>query len=475
MMAAVLAGCGFSQGVHGDGHGAATVGFLASTSLQDELSGSIMLPIALDAPAGGVVTVHYRFSGGTAMNGPDYQGSDNTISIPPGATEGMIPLTINEDGMEEPSETIEIALSDPTNAVLGTSRHTITISSDILPRVNFTVPTSAADETSSPTLVLSLDGPSTSEVSVDYVVNGTATAGLDFALTQGTAAFPPGTTTQSIALPVMDDALDEFDENVLVTLTSSSNVVVGAAASHDHSILDNDQPPGVAFSQTQQSKGENTNTLEVGVQLSGPSGKPITVDVAQGPSPAIAAALGEDFALPASATLTFAPGEVSKTFVVTLLDDTTDEFDEGFSLVFANAMNVTPSATADQVTLTDNDPLPTVSVTTASRDVSEGDQDANYPYVVTIDRASAKPIEVVFSFAGGDANNPDDYTVIGEPVQIAPGMTTGTVTIRVRGDNIRENNSNGTEEVHIAIGANAALTNVQRGGNTRVLKIFDDD
>ena len=453
------------------------MGFLSSTSLQDELSGTVMVPVAVDPPAGDLVTVHYRFTGGSATNGPDYQGSDNALTIPPGATDAKIPVTINADNLEEDSETIEIELSDATGAALGTSRHTITISADILPRVNFTLPSSASDETSSPQLFLALDAPSTVDVSVDYVVNGTASAGLDHTLTQGTVSFPAGMTGKSILMPITDDALDELDENVLVTLTSSSNVVVGAVASHDHSILDNDLPPTVAFMLTQQAKAENTNTVDVVVQLSAPSGKPISVDVVAGTSPIIAASLGVDYSFPTAQTLTFAPGEVTKTFTVTLIDDVTDEFDEGFGLALANPVNVTVAqGTADLVTITDDDPLPTVSIITASQTVSEGNvDDTDYPYVVSIDTASAKPIQVQFVFTGSDATTPGDYSVIGDPVSIAPGATTGTLTIRVVADTIRETNSGGTEEVHIAIAPNGSLTNVVRGGTNKVLTIKDDD
>jgi hypothetical protein len=435
-----------------------------------------MIPVALDGPAGMLVTVHYRFSGGTATNGPDYQGTDNTLAIPAGATDGKIPVTINPDGMEEESETIVIELSDATGAVLGTSRHTITISSDILPRVNFAASTSAADETSSAQLVLDLNMPSMVDVSVDYVVNGTASPGLDHTLNQGTVSFPAGMTSKAITLPITDDALDEFDENVLVTLTSSSNVVVGTMASHDHNILDNDLPPTVAFMATQQTKAEDTNTVDVVVKLSAPSGKPISVDVVPGVSPTIAASLGVDYSLPATPTLMFAPGETTKTFTVTLINDATDEFDEGFGLALANPVNVTiADGTTDLVTITDDDPLPTVSITTASQTVDEHDTNTDYPYVVTLSAASGKPITVQFDFSGSDASSVSDYNVIGAPVQIAPGATTGTLTIRVIGDNIRETTSFGTQEVHIAIAPNASLTNVTRAGTGKVLTIRDDD
>lgn len=473
-----VAGCGFQAPDADPNEMVTSVGFLATTSLQDEASGTINIAVALNAPTSDLVSVRYAFSGGTATNGLDYTGSDNTLTIPPGATDAKIPVTILPDGLEEEAETIEITLSDPTNAQLGTSEHTITISRDILPRVNFTTPSSMTDEGTSPTLAMSLDMPSTMTITVDYVITGTASAGTDYTLTQGTVTFPAGTTEKELPLQVTDDALDEFDENMLVTLTSSSNVVVGTAASHDHMILDNDAPPTVAFLNATQSKAENGGTIDLVVKLSAPSGKPIMVDLAAGPAPAIAATSGVDYTYPTAMTLMFPAGTTQQTLTVTLNDDTIDEFDEAFTtnLAVQATYNVTLGTTTSNVaTITDNDPLPTVDFTTASDTVNEGDTGTTpYVYTVTLSAASAKPITVPITL-GGDASAPSDYTITGNPISIAPGATSGSITVNVVGNKTKETSSGGTKTVTMTIPQNG-LTNVARGNqNSRTLTIRDDD
>lgn len=295
-LAAGLAGCGFQAPNYGADGQPITVGFLASASLQDEASGAVSIPIGLNGTADELVSVRYRFTGGTATNGADYVGSDNTLTIPSGATEAKIPLTINMDGLEEQAETIKLELSDPVGAQLGTSQHTVTISRDILPRVKFESGSSQSDEATSPVLRVSLDVPSEIEVSVDYVITGTASAGIDYNLTAGKLTFAPGTGSKDLPVPVTDDTLDEFDENFLVTLTSSTNVVVGTVASHDHLITDNDLEPTVSFASATQSRQENGLVVTLTVKLSAASGKPIKVDVSPGPAAMTdAATAGQDY------------------------------------------------------------------------------------------------------------------------------------------------------------------------------------
>ena len=474
-----IAGCGFqAPNTSADGQ-PITVGFLATASLQDEASGAVTIPIELSAPTDEVVSVRYRFAGGTATNGADYIGSDNAISIPPGATEARIPLTINMDGLEEDAETIKLELSDPVGALLGTSQHTVTISRDILPRVKFESNSSQADEATSPVLRISLDTASKVAVSVDYVITGTATSGSDYNLPPGTITFPAGTTSKDLMVPVTDDALDEFDENFLVTLTSSTNVVVGAVASHDHMIMDNDLEPTVAFQSATQSRQEDGLVVSVTVKLSAPSGKPIKVNLSPGqPVATDPATNGQDYVFQAT-TLSFNPGTTQQTVNIALLDDNTDEFDEAFTAVLSvqTGYNVTlGTITTDTITITDEDNPPTVSFADNSILVNEGDNGSTpYNFDVQLSRASAKPITVPIVITG-DATDGSDYTITGNPITIAPGQTSGRITVNVIGDTVKENNSNGTEDVILTI-PSTGLTNVSRGGSNTVksVTIRDDD
>jgi putative cell wall-binding protein len=90
----------------------------------DSLSGpaepsEVELPITLSAAEASDVQVNYEATGGTAVQGEDYELTPGTFTIPSGETTGTIPLTILGDGAEQ-DKTIEVTLSNPSlNALLG--------------------------------------------------------------------------------------------------------------------------------------------------------------------------------------------------------------------------------------------------------------------------------------------------------------------------------------------------------------------
>jgi hypothetical protein len=71
---------------------------------------------------------------------------------------------------------------------------------------------------------------------------------------------------------------------------------------------------------------------------------------------------GSDFVGIANGSITFAPGEISKTITVDLLDDTAVENAEAFTLKINSATNTTVSTTSNTATgnIADNDTLPPV-------------------------------------------------------------------------------------------------------------------
>jgi hypothetical protein len=73
------------------------------------------------------VTVPFTV-GGTAGSPGDYTITASPVTIPAGSTTGTITVTVVNDTVVEPSETVIVTLGAPTNAVLGAiSAHTVTI------------------------------------------------------------------------------------------------------------------------------------------------------------------------------------------------------------------------------------------------------------------------------------------------------------------------------------------------------------
>ena len=68
-----------------------------------------------------------------------------------------------------------------------------------------------------------LDRPAAAAVTVDYATsNGTATAGADYTSTSGTLTFTAGEVSKTIAVPVLEDSVDEGSETFTMTLSNPS-------------------------------------------------------------------------------------------------------------------------------------------------------------------------------------------------------------------------------------------------------------
>jgi hypothetical protein len=101
--------------------------FASAASQYSENAGVVEIPVQLSAPSAYLVSVSYSVAGGSATNGPDFSLNNGQLSFAPGETEKRIQLSISTDAIDEPSETLIIALSNPVNAMLGAATHTLTI------------------------------------------------------------------------------------------------------------------------------------------------------------------------------------------------------------------------------------------------------------------------------------------------------------------------------------------------------------
>ena len=147
-----------------------------------------MIPFASEQQVG----VDYAVTGGTAGSGIDYTLSSGSVLIEEGATSGTILIpSIIDDSADEADETVIITLSNPVNATLGNDIvHTFTINdNDNAPIVDFnTTSSSGAESVSSKALTVDLSAASGQDVTVDYVVTGTATgSGTDYTMANGTS------------------------------------------------------------------------------------------------------------------------------------------------------------------------------------------------------------------------------------------------------------------------------------------------
>ncbi len=79
-------------------------------------------------------------------------------------------------------------------------------------------------------------------VTVPFEVAGvTATSGSDFNLPAGTVTFAPGQMSKVITLTIVNDTVKETAEQLLITLLTPTNAVLGPRKVRTYTILDNDK------------------------------------------------------------------------------------------------------------------------------------------------------------------------------------------------------------------------------------------
>jgi hypothetical protein len=173
-------------------------------------------------------------------------------------------------------------------------------------------------------LNVSLSTPSAKTVQVNYnTADGTAKAGSDYKAVSGTLTFASGETRKSILIPVQGDRLAEINENFFVNLRAAkgANIADGQGAV---SIVDNE--PRISITDAWGPEGDSgTTPFTFTVRLSAAYDQAITVNFAT----ADGSARLDDWAGPdyvaTSGTLTFAPGETTKTITVHVVGDTVFE------------------------------------------------------------------------------------------------------------------------------------------------------
>ena len=197
-----------------------------------------------------------------------------------------------------------------------------------------------------------LSSAASSTVTVGYATaNGSAGSPADFAAKAGTLSFSPGQTSKTVPVTVKADVLGEPDETFSLNLSNASGATI-ADATGLGTIRDNDSAPSIAVGDVTVAEGDGGNqTVVFTIRLSSAASETVRVayTLAAG-----SASSPNDFNA-ASGTLSFSPGQTSKTVSVTVKADVLDEPDETFSLNLSNPSGATIADATGIGTIRDND------------------------------------------------------------------------------------------------------------------------
>ncbi len=206
----------------------------------NEGDATISVPVSLSEISSINTVIDILTATNTATNS-DFTITNLTVIIPAGQTTTSVNIQIIDDFIDEYDEvfTIEGTVTSGNTANTSSSGMVTIIDNESSPNINISDATVNEDD-GVVILSITLSGLSSSDTSIDVVtISGTADTS-DYTSITFTFIIPPGQTTTSITIPIIDDLLDEPNETFTVHGTITSNNTANVIASGTVTIIDND-------------------------------------------------------------------------------------------------------------------------------------------------------------------------------------------------------------------------------------------
>ena len=423
-------GDGTAKGTITDDDGPPTVSIADGSGSEGDY---VRFTVSLSEASGKTVSVEYRTSDGggskRATAGIDYTAitPPQTLTFAPGETEKTIEVAAATDAVSDSGETFLVSLINPSNATPGDRVATGTINEGPVLSVSGETATEGEDITF--TVTLSRAG-HTGAVTVDYATSdGSAVAGADYTAESGRLTFTGSDTSMTFTVQTIQDSLDEDAETFTVTLSNQTAAVTLSAETVTGTITDDDPTPTVSIGDGSGSEGGNVRFT---VSLSAASGKEVTVRYRTSRGGSNPATAGTDYtAVTTAQTLTFAPGETSKTIEVGAAEDDVDDSGETFLVTLSRPANATIGDREATGTINEG-PVLSVSGETAT----EGE---DITFTVTLSRADhTGAVTVDYATSDGSAVAGADYTAESGRLTFAGSDTSMTFTVQTIQDSLDE-------------------------------------
>ena len=330
--------------------------FSAATYVVSEGGGSVTITVTRTVQSSGAVSVQYATIDGSAVAGKDYTAASGTLNWASGDSSAKtFSVPITNDTIYDGNETFTVRLTNPTGgAVLGfQSSAPVTITD------NDTVTLSIANVSVSEgagvaTLTVTRTGSSLLTQSVSYsTAGGTATPDVDYVSRSDAVTFTPLDTSKTITVPILEDSNYEGNETFTVTLSSPTNGATLGNAVATVTITDDDPAPSFSISPVAKVVSELTSTVTFTVTKSATN--TVLTHAVNYATVAGTATASSDYT-PTSGTLSFLPTDFTKTFNVTILNDSLVESNETFTVLLSSpTYGATISVPQSTVTIMDDD------------------------------------------------------------------------------------------------------------------------
>jgi hypothetical protein len=433
---------------------------------------------------GGTCSVGWAVAGGGAnpASASDFVGGSlpsGVIVFGVGEVAKTITINVFGDTSAESNEGFTVVLSNAVGVQIARDAALATIvDDDALLRITTSTPSQAEGDAGFAPFVFTVTRSSgiASSLTVHWKAEAAGSLpvnALDFAggvLPFGTLAFAAGETSKTITVNVAGDRAFEFDERFAINIygdlirsTSMTCVILNDDTGLDIGRGVAVRPEGNAgptpFTFTVTRSGALTGAVTAQWAVSGAGANPASAgDFVDGVLP--------------SGTVTFAPGERTKTITVNVAGDSSLEWDEAFAVTISDAVGAAiGTGTATGTILNDESAIRVVALNSARKEGNSGT--ATFSFTVSRVNAGVGGASVNWAVSGSGDSPADaaDFTGSVLPagtLTFGVGETSKTVTVKVNGDTLLESD----EEFAVTL-SGATGCEIQVG--TAVSLIVSDD
>ncbi|HVG24683.1 MAG TPA: Calx-beta domain-containing protein, partial [Thermoanaerobaculia bacterium] len=410
-----------------------------------ENAGTLVFTVTRTGANEGAASVQFATSNETATAGSDYQAVTTTLNWADGdGTPRTVTINLLDDDAIENDESFRVTLTNVTGATPGVNLEAqgYIQNDDSAGYVELAATKySVAENGGSVTLTVLRLGGKSGPATVDFATSDTsAIAGQDYTATSGTLTWAAGDNApKTITIPILDDAVLEFEEQFTVTLSNATGAGQGNNSFASVHITNDDAPnPGkVQLDSSTYSVAEN-GAINVKVNRVGGNNGQVSVSIR-----VVFGTAGPNDLPVHDYLLVFADNSTdSYTVNINVWDDSQHEGPETFTLELYDPTGGVTLGTPNKatVTLTDDDSDTPGYVRLSSRTYNVSESAGSITIPVERVEGGLGQVSVNYRTQARTATAPDDFTMASGTLTWNAGeQGTKTFTVPIVNDTETEN------------------------------------
>lgn len=424
-----------------DDENPSSVSLTASDLTVMEDSGFVTVYATLDSVVSEDVEVMVSAEG-SAISGEDYNiPNGGKIIIPAGSLTAGINVGIINDVFYNESLSLSLRIIGVSG---GGAMYTedsgvdvIISNEDTAPKINISADSYSVSEGGNIMISAQTEYVSDEDIVVQLTTSGDDQVGVGFNLSNnGEITIPAGSLTAGIVMSIIEDGIYELTKNVTIGIGSVNGGGAMEYGSQEINValLDNENFPLISFYTDSSIKDEASGQIFVKVSTATPSYQDIEVQLATSGG----AQEGVDYSASNNKKIIIPAGGTIGTLMVSIINDNVYEVSTE-KLILDIETIVGGNEDGDQkveITITDDDNVPTIEFETASSTRAESVGQVNI--VAKTHTVSSEDIVIQLT-TSGSATYGDDYSIADDKkITINAGSTSGSVVLSIVNDSVYE-------------------------------------